>query len=196
MLLDAVAVVNTCSMMKNAPDRYAQRVDWVRENVRILKEQGFGQVIVAGEFEKGKDYDYVPVEQMHRNCRDVLRQRYYGNLAVKGDPDFVWFQMDDHALVHRPPALTLHHVDVLSPIRVGGVSGKELNSGWNRVGFQESFQYLHTHALLLSRKCRQSFSWDTITPVYRFDVVCTWLWQETGMAIQCNREWVIKDLEE
>lgn len=196
MLIDAAAVINTCAMKPGAPPQYAQRVDWVRKSVDTLRDLGFQQVIVAGDFEPGKNYTYVPVGQQYHNCRDVLKQRQAGYDSVVGYPEHIWFQMDDMQLISASFE-TIHGVDVVSPVRVSSKTGEELNSGWNGIGYKDPVgPYIHTHAMLMSQKALLEAPWSLVSPIYRFDIVHYWLMQDRNLALSGNREWVIQDMGE
>ncbi len=205
--MKVAAVINTCAegtrQTTAGPSGvpYGVRGRWIRDIiVPALAAAGCDPIIVAGEFSDGDGYVYVPVQNQYGNCRDVLAQRQAGwDRARKAGATHGWFQMDDH-LIERAGApffdmASLPHFDVLSPERRSR-TGEVLNSGWNNVGAPDiAGPYFHTHAVLLTKEALEQCPWNTITPIYRFDVLSSWYWEDRKLAMLASPEHVIIDLE-
>ena len=130
----------------------------------------FSELIVVGEWEPGPGYTYLPFASVYRNCADALLKRQAGYDALKSkDADWVLFQHDDH--LYDPtndfPVLDAH---VLAPSRwTHGRSsvGEPLNDG-------SAYGYVNGHACLMRPEAFDlGFRWDTIAPVFTWDIEMT-----------------------
>ena len=130
----------------------------------------FSEIIVVGEWEPGPGYTYLPFASVYRNCADALLKRQAGYDALKGkDVDWVLFQHDDH--LYDPtndfPVIDAH---VLAPSRwTHGRSsvGEQLNDG-------SAYGYVNGHACLMRPEAFDlGFRWDTIAPVFTWDIEMT-----------------------
>lgn len=157
-----------------------------RERYRLLKEQvlpaaleqGFDEIIVAGSFEEGPGYHYIPVAPRCRDRRDALWQREIGARHSTGD--VLVFGHDDHKVgedfahyIHiEPPA---EPWDLLIPRRVHGITGEDMNNG--RLG-----DYCGGHVMVLKRWLWAQVPWTSIDGEY-WDKSLTRMWREAGAKI-------------
>jgi hypothetical protein len=198
-------VINTACLGSKAAETlgsaghpHAERASFLRQAILPRMLPLFDQVIVAGEFEPGKGYEYIHSPSRYFDCRDVLAQRQAGFAAARHD--MILFQMDDH-LVDEALAQHLRTEasswDVLSPARHSLRDGRALNSGWNdpREEYRQQ-PYLHTHVIVMKRQAVVQCPWSGLPPIRHFDVMHTKWFHDAKLTIRIARELVVYDLEE
>ena len=99
-------LINTCAGRNPRPDvhphncltPYEMRAYALRNFVlpAAIADPDVDEVIVAGEWEEGEGYTYVPAPSIHFSSDDALHQRQAAFKAAKGD--WLVFQHDDHVL--------------------------------------------------------------------------------------------------
>lgn len=179
-------IINTACMDPWANERgnlhrsagYSQRYSILKEKVLpAALSQGFDEVIVAGVFEPGTGYQYVPVQPHHRDRRDALRQRELGARYATGD--ILVFGHDDHALdinfrnilwaCYDDPK---YPWDLLIPQRQHAITGAVMNNG-------EAAGYMGGHVLVMKRWLWAEVPWTACDTEY-WDTTMTRLWREVG----------------
>lgn len=171
------------------------------------------EVIVAGEFEEGNDYEYVPYKGIYNNCADALLQRQVGFEASNGDTsigDIVIFQHDDHLLDFDAITLSLM-LDVVSPARytrLRNSAGERLNGGEPRpcpdpkncrehLGIPPcgSIGYISGHCAIYRRKVIEVCPWSNVSPTFAWDGSHTKQIREAGFLIDWSTENKCWDIE-
>ena len=175
---------------------YASRHDLLTQRVLpAAVKQGFDEIIVAGCFEKGDGYQYVPVPPRYRDRRDALVQREMGAKYATGD--ILVFGHDDHAL-----ATDFHHTlkwrledaaswDLLIPRRIHGVTGTTLNNGLEQ---PPRVSYMGGHVLVMKRWLWARVPWTSIDSEW-WDASLTRIWKEAGGKLVWADDLVHVDVE-
>jgi hypothetical protein len=131
---------------------------------RYVDEPAIDELIVAGEWEEGEGYTYVPCPSTYFNCRDALAQRQAGFEASTGD--VVIFQHDDHLLESRYQLRQELNdgADVVVPgrwTRLRDPDGEPLNNGYP--------DYISGHCALYQRAVIERCPWKDVPPEYTWD---------------------------
>lgn len=152
---------------------YRRRYELLKEEVlpAALKE-GFDEIIVAGVFERGNSYHYVPVPPRCRDRRDALWQREVGARHSTGD--VIVFGHDDHKVGagFHSKLLEQANWDLLIPQRLHGITGEVLNNG-------RQDGYMGGHVLVMRRWLWAAVPWTSVDSEF-WDKSLTRLWQEAG----------------
>lgn len=179
---------------------YSQRAALLKEKVLpAALSQGFAEIIVAGSFEEGEGYTYVPVTPRCRDRRDALWQREMGARHASGD--ILIFGHDDHMLskdfgqqlrkyTGYPPSEMPAEVtdwDLLIPQRVHGITGATLNNGRNE-------NYMGGHVLVMKRWLWAQVPWTTVDTEF-WDRSLTRIWREAGGALVFADDLIHIDVE-
>lgn len=171
---------------------YSARYSLLHDTIlpAVLREQ-FDEVIIAGTFEDGPGYTYVPVQPRFRDRRDALWQRERGARHATGD--FLVFCHDDHLPAagflatfrrnwqHEPDW------DLLVPERRHGKLDTVLDNGSER-------GYMGAHCLLMRRWVWARCPWTTIDSVW-WDVGMTRVWQAAGAKLRWSTDLLHYDME-
>jgi len=188
-------IINTCALDPHTntfrnPYRtagYVERAALLRNRILpAAMEQYFDEIIVAGVFEHGTGYQYVPVAPRYRDRRDALVQREMGARHATGD--VLVFGHDDHALVanfHRQledynkRRQTSHarHLawDLLIPKRIHGITGATLNNGQ----YSKPEPMMGGHVLVMKRWLWAECPWTSVDTEW-WDTSMTRLWKAAG----------------
>ena len=172
---------------------YGARYGILKEKMLpVALQQGFDEVIVAGVFEEGDGYQYVPVPPRYRDRRDALWQREMGARYATGD--ILVFSHDDHSLEdnfrYNLAAVwgrTTHTWDLIIPRRIHGITGAELNNG-------KETGYMGGHALVMKRWLWAQVSWTSVDSEW-WDTSMTRLWKEAGGKLVWAEDLVHIDVE-
>lgn len=177
--MSIACVVATSALAPNAKTQlssggvaYGERA-WLLRNVILptYRWSGiFSEVIVVGEWEPGPGYVHVPFDSVYRNCADALLKRQVGYDALKRkDVEWVLFQHDDH-LYDPMNAYPVADAHVLAPSRwthARSTTGERLNDG-------SAYGYINGHMSLWRPECFDlGFRWDTLPPVFTWDIEST-----------------------
>lgn len=162
---------------------YRQRAALLRDKVLpAALNQGFDEIIVAGVYEPGDGYRFLPVAPRYRDRRDALVQREAGARHSTGD--IIVFGHDDHALeaeflselrlrLDRPQ--DFEPWDLLIPRRLHGITGAELNNG-------KQDGYMGGHVLVMKRWLWAEVPWTKLDTVY-WDTSMTREWKAAGAKL-------------
>lgn len=202
-------VINTCALAQGAAAHagpsgipYAQRHEFIQYAIlpRLLNDPLVETIVISGEYQYGDGYVYQPCFSTYHNCRDVLAQRHAGWLKARGT-EYVLFLMDDHVPEDKFFETALggraeHAWDVLSPNRRSHATRADLNSGWNGVGSPDPVgPYTHTHGIVMTQQAIRRCPWDSLTPIYRFDVLHSWWFADQKLRVGLGYDTYIEDLE-
>jgi hypothetical protein len=200
-------IINTCAgrddgTLSNAKQPHAHRAYLLRNFIlpQYIADPYIDEVIVAGEWEEGEGYIYVPVAPIHRTWADTLPQRQAGFEASKGD--ILVFQHDDHVLdnARKEPEFeddwdnVLEDVlyggeswDVLSPTRytrLRNVAGERLND--NSPGFNKYTPPgggINGHCCIFRREVIEAVPWNSLPIEWTFDIIMRERIQQAGFKI-------------
>lgn len=169
---------------------YGSRYRLLKEKVLpAAMQQGFDEIIVAGCFEEGEGYRYVPVAPRFRDRRDALWQREIGARYATGN--VLIFGHDDHALhgdwwdfLKWPE---WDSWDLLIPKRIHGITGTELTNGKDK-------GYMGGHVLVMKRWLWAEVPWTACDTIF-WDVSMTRLWKEAGGKLVYADDLVHADVE-
>lgn len=193
---------------------YRSRQALLRDKVLpAALEQGFDEIIVAGVYESGSNYRYLPVVPRYRDRRDALVQREQGARHATGD--ILVFGHDDHMLgegfcqtlrtnysigldtgvtdldnmpVYKaPPAW-----DLLIPRRLHAITGATLNNGFEDSPNKAS--YMGGHVLVMKRWLWAEVPWTACDTEY-WDTSMTRLWTEAGGKLVFADDLIHLDVE-
>ncbi len=131
---------------------------------RYCSDPKIDEVIVAGVWEEGEGYTYVPVPPKHFNWSDCIAQRQAGFEASKGS--VLVFQHDDHFIAGVPKDFSS---DVLSPARYTRArvfAGERLNAG-------EAEGYIDGHCAIYKREVIESCRWADVPAQFTMDMAHT-----------------------
>jgi len=155
---------------------YASRRTILHSGVLSWAHEEFDEVIVAGTFESGENYQNIDVEPRYRDRRDALYQREYGARHSTGD--ILVFCHDDHTPA-RGFAKTLKSRysrkkdwDLLVPLRRHSLTKEILNNG-------KDSGYMGGHCLVMKRWLWAEVPWVLVDTEW-WDTSMTRLWQEAG----------------
>lgn len=178
---------------------YKQRAALLRDRVLPAAiKQGFDEIIVAGCFEAGDGYRYLPVPPRYRDRRDALVQREAGARHSTGD--ILVFGHDDHALedsfgnrLRMWIALVLNPPwDLLIPKRIHGITGAELNNGFNKKHPERS--YMGGHCLVMKRWLWAAVPWTLLDTEF-WDTSLTREWKAAGGKLVYADDLIHVDVE-
>ena len=164
---------------------------------RYCSDSYIDEVIVAGIWEEGEGYTYVPVPPVHFSWKDCIAQRQAGFEASSGD--VLIFQHDDHVLEHayvlidprdQTTVFLSHYMspmgtmdnkqyDVLSPARYTRArtfAGERLNAG-------EAEGYIDGHCSIYRREVIESCRWADVPAQFTMDQAHTRQIQAAGFNI-------------
>ena len=173
---------------------YAERRKLLTERVLpAALDQGFDEIIIAGTFEDGAGYTYVPVAPRYRDRRDALWQREIGARHATGD--VLVFGHDDHAIgegfvkhLHDDLCSPLaYEWDLLIPRRLHAITGAELNNG-------RSADYMGGHVLVMKRWLWAQVPWTSVATEF-WDLSLTRLWREAGAKLVYADDLIHYDVE-
>jgi hypothetical protein len=171
--------------------RYAERRRLLREEVLPAAfEAGLDEVLVAGVWEDGEGYRYVPVAPRRRDRADGLQQREVGARHATGD--ILVFSHDDHALgADFGPTLRGLAADptwsLLVPRRVHAITGADLENG-RKEG------YMGGHVLVMRRWLWAAVPWTSVDTEF-WDVPLTHRWRGAGGEIRFEDSLIHLDVE-
>lgn len=193
-------VVNTAclgakaqSVISSGGIKHGERLALLRDVLlpRLINDPLVDEVIVAGEYEAGEGYTYVPAPSVAFDCTDALHQRQAGFEASTGD--VIVFLHDDHLPTEGffedlTGVASRTRWDVIQPARVcrrdDGLV--ELNNG-----FAEG--YVMGHAVVMRRSAVIAAPWDSVAKVFTWDVSHTELLRASGQRIVVGL--CVEDLE-
>jgi hypothetical protein len=174
---------------------YRRRYSLLKEQVLpAATAQGFDEVIVAGCFEAGAGYQYVPMEPRFRDRRDALWQREIGARYATGD--VLVFGHDDHSLAPDfekalwDRCMTTDDFaawDLLIPKRIHGITGAELNNG-------KDSGYMGGHVLVMKRWLWAQVPWTLVDTSF-WDTTLTREWKAAGGKLVYADDLVHVDVE-
>lgn len=170
---------------------YRQRADLLRHRVLPAAiKQGFDEIIVAGCFEEGEGYTYLPVAPRYRDRRDALLQREAGARLATGD--ILVFGHDDHAIGNGFSSRLVEKADdpawdLIIPRRIHGITGVEMNNG-------KAENYCGGHVLVLRRWLWAAVPWTKLNTEY-WDTSQTREWRAVGGKIVWDDDLVHIDVE-
>lgn len=183
---------------------YRSRYDLVKQYILpAILEQEFDEVIVAGCFEEGEGYCYIPVAPRCRDRRDALWQREIGARHATGD--ILVFGHDDHApgkMFHGN--LRMHMLgrnaarpdapewDLIVPRRIHGVTQAVLNNGFEDGPGKTS--YTGGHIMVLKRWLWATVPWTSVNSEF-WDCTQSRLWEEAGGKIHFATDLTHIDME-
>lgn len=177
---------------------YRSRLDLMRNRILpIALEQGFDEIIVAGAYEDGPGYRYLPVAPHYRDRRDALVQRERGARLATGD--VLVFGHDDHCLGADFSCWLREYCgagaapwDLLVPQRRHGITGAILNNGFEDGPLKSS--YMGGHVLVMKRWLWAQVPWTSVDSEY-WDTSLTRLWKEAGAKIVFADDLIHLDVE-
>ena len=171
---------------------YCSRADMLKETISIVQDDGWDEIIVAGNYKPGDGYNYIEVLPATRTRADGLIQREVGARHSIGD--ILVFCHDDHRPHHSMPRILRKHYgwgknknDLLIPRRYHGITGELLNNG-------QRDNYMGGHCLVMHRSLWAQVPW-TMTDMIFWDCVMTRLWREAGANLIWHDELIHYDLE-
>lgn len=184
---------------------YASRYSLLKEKVLpAVLAQGFDEVIVAGSFEEGSGYAYVPVLPKYRDRRDALCQREAAARHATGD--ILIFGHDDHAVAadfgqqlvkyagyrHGEMPVEFPDWDLLIPQRQHGITKETLANGKNEK--EPVYAYMGGHVLVMRRWLWATVPWTTVDTEF-WDTSMTRIWKEAGARLVYADDLVHLDME-
>ena len=154
-----------------------------------MANPAISEIIVAGEFEPGDGYIYVPARSVYFNCRDALHQRQRGFEVSTGD--VILFQHDDHLVQGVfPPMEAFNSVQVIVPqrrTRMRVPTGERLNTGEG--------EYISGHAAFYTREAVAKCPWGQVPKVYQWDRAHTLQLRKAGYLAAIAEQVVAWDIE-
>ena len=180
---------------------YAARIEILRETIALAQDDGWDEIIVAGQFEEGDGYKYVEVEPVFRNRSDGLIQREMGARYAIGD--VLVFCHDDHrpgndfanAIMHweDEPEHYLSDWDLLIPKRAHKLTGETLENG-NHEQNPKRESYMGAHCLVMKRWLWAEVPWTSVATTF-WDHSMTRLWKEAGAKLVYADDLIHYDME-
>ena len=156
----------------------------------------FDEVIVAGVWEDGPGYTYIPVPQEHHSWRDCIAQRQAGFEASHGD--IVIHQHDDHWVRHIDGLNLAQWIgtapsqfDVLTPQRCTRLR----NSAGERLNHGEHHYYIGGHCAVYRREVLERCPWKSVPRVFTMDVEHSRHIREAGFTIGWTDALKVWDVE-
>ena len=157
----------------------------------------FHEVLVVGEFEYGRTYQYVPEPSIERSSiHDGLRKRQTGCAAASGD--WIMVMNDDHLLAPdflEQARTQMAVADVISPSRWTRMRGapEQLNDGFG--GSPWADRYVCGHGALYSREVLNQCPWDRVPKVFTLDVAHTQQIRDAGFSVNYHPQAQLWDVE-
>lgn len=162
------------------------------------------EIIVAGTWEEGPGYTYIPVPQEFKSWRDCIAQRQAGFEVATGD--LIIHQHDDHIL--EPRSLD-GAWDVLVPqrwTRLRNPEGERLNHGEPEVQLANSVMqnnfnpsapigYIGGHCAIYYRKVLEACPWKDVPQVFTLDCEHTKQVRAAGFKIEWASQLRVYDVE-
>jgi len=186
-------IINTAALDPWVHGANPHRSSDYRRRYSLLKErvlpaaisQDFDEIIVAGVYEDGPGYRYLPVAPRFRDRRDALVQREQGARHSSGE--VLVFSHDDHALAADFNQVLKSYTgewgeyakgwDLLMPQRIHGITGAVMNNGFEAGPNKTS--YMGSHALVMKRWLWASVPWTSVDTEY-WDTTLTRMWEQAG----------------
>lgn len=171
---------------------YAHRRTLLHDGVLSWAHEEFDEVIVAGTFEKGDNYQYVEVQPRFRDRRDALYQREFGARYTTGN--ILVFCHDDHApaedfgqTLEEQYSGALQEWDLLIPQRKHPLTDEILNNG-------KDAGYMGGHCLVMKRWLWAEVPWTILDTEY-WDIPMTREWKKAGAILNYADDLIHFDLE-
>jgi len=173
---------------------YADRINTLAVTINKAADDAWHEVIVAGNYEEGTSYKYVPVQPVCRNRADALVQREQGARYATGD--VLVFCHDDH----RPAAgfaklLSDKYAnvewDLLIPQRIHAVTNEVLANGKDD---SPNGSYMGGHCLVMKRWLWAEVPWNSTQTEY-WDHSMTRLWRNAGAQLVYADDLIHYDME-
>lgn len=205
-------IVNTGALALHAEDTkssggvpYSWRTYWLRNFLlpMYVADLYIDEVIVAGVWEEGPGYTYVPVlEGRHGSWKDCIAQRQAGFEASKGD--IVIHQHDDHLLWLDDDSQLEERVGLLGNqvivpqrwTRLRNPHGERLNHGepsYNQWNPPEG--YIGGHCAIYRREVLERCPWKAIPLEFTLDVIHTAHIRAAGYTVAWSDALKVWDVE-
>jgi len=206
--MSVTLIINTNCMAENAKLKSSGGVAYnLREYLlktfilpAAIKSKHIDEILVAGVFEEGKGYSYVPVEQVHGNCADALLQRqaaFNASAFWEGHDDWVIFQHDDHMLDFKSMVGMPTTAPVVSPqrwTRMRDPNGERLNGG-EPGNLHAGAGHINGHCSIMRRYVGREIPWGDIEPCFTWDLEYSKRLRELGYNINFNSNVKCFDVE-
>ena len=158
-----------------------------------LREMGFAEILVVGEFEPGDGYTWLNVPSVERSSiHDSIRKRHAG--CLRASAPFMLVMNDDHLLERdllrrAEKYVTDQGADVVSPSRWTRLRGprERLNAG--------DGAYVCGHAALYRREVLERCPWDAVPKIFSFDVAHSQQMRDAGFCLCYPDDVQIEDIE-
>ncbi len=182
---------------------YAARIEILRETIALAQDDGWDEIIVAGQYEDGPNYKYIEVEPVFRNRSDGLIQREMGARYATGD--VLVFCHDDHrpGNDHDNFVKTIrarfkdpnydYDWDLLIPKRIHNITGETLENG-NHEQNPKRESYMGAHCLVMKRWLWAEVPWTSVATTF-WDHSMTRLWKEAGAKLVYADDLIHYDME-
>ena len=188
-------IINTAALGPRAhditgsrtPTPHAARAHVLRSVILPLAMSMFDDVIVAGEWEDGAGYRYVPCPSTTFSCVDALAQRQAGFEAATGD--VLVFQHDDHLVLPFAPALLAALRGVLVPTRKTNLRSR------NEVLPNGFPSYISGHCAIYARAVLDACPWGAVPPVHVWDIAHTAQIHAAGFPVNLSSQLIALDIE-
>lgn len=192
-------VVNTCALGPRARQvtgshtnvPHAERAHRLRNALcSYVLAPEVDEVIVAGEWEEGEGYRYVPCPSVHFSAVDALAQREAGFRASTGD--VVLHIHDDHLWMPHEVEMEAH---VVVPRRLKRRNGSAERLPNGSRGEWADAPYIGGHATFYERVVLEACPWSAVPKLYTWDVAHTKQIAGWGFGVLWSEEVCVYDVE-
>ena len=180
--------------------RHAQRIKFLNEKIlpAAINIGELDEIIVAGrpsdELKQFEGVTYLWVPPIVRDRSESLHIREIASRYSIGD--ILIYTADDHMLgddfVSNMPTWDW---DILTPMRINGADGNEMNSGDPASKWANFDGYSPAHCQVLKRPVWAEVPWTTIRSVEAWDIPISIKWREAGFELKWTDEIHAVDLE-
>ena len=178
---------------------HAKRVEFLNDEIiPAANSQGFEEIFVAGRPSADLRSDvgvvYLHISPIRRDRSEALNIREQATRLSTGE--ILVYSSDDHKLSENfLRDMPLEEWDVLTPKRLNGVSGNEMNSGDPESKWFNYDGYSPAHCNVLKRHVWAKVPWTSIQRIEAWDIPISTKWREAGFRLEwTDKIWAI-DLE-
>ncbi|KKK90904.1 hypothetical protein LCGC14_2718310 [marine sediment metagenome] len=178
---------------------HAKRVEFLNDEILPAGQKcGFDELIVSGRPHKSLRSDlgvvYHHVSPIRRDRSEALNIREQATRLSTGD--ILVYSSDDHKLSENFLSdMPEGDWDVLTPKRLNGSSGNEMNSGAPESKWFNYDGYSPAHCNVLKRRVWAKVPWTSIQRIEAWDIPISTKWKEAGFRLEwTDKIWAI-DLE-
>ena len=177
---------------------HAKRVEFLNDAILPAAAQGFCETICAGrphhDLRTDLGVTYLYVSPIRRDRSEALNIREQATRLSTGE--ILVYSSDDHKLSENfLQEMPEEDWDVLTPKRLNGSSGNEMNSGAPDSKWFNYDGYSPAHCNVLKRRVWAKVPWTSVERIEAWDIPISTKWKEAGFKLEwTDKIWAI-DLE-